>query len=140
MDITTSNAEQLSALVSELFGGTFNKEFTVDDVKRILAQNNIWLFTHKEDDVIVGMAVLYVIELFSRKVGVIEEVVTLKDYRRRGIASELLQVAIDQARALNVTCLELNVREDALKVQELYKKFGFYDRNNKAMRLWINKQ
>ena len=135
----TSMKTEIAQLISELYDGKFKKDFTEEDILRILDQDNVYAFFYREDEKIVAMTVLYVVELFTRKLGVIEEVVTLDDYRNRGIGSSLIRRAIKKAKALGLTCLELNVREDRPEVQKFYEKMGFYDRKNKAMRLWINK-
>lgn len=129
-----------SELVSQLFGGSFQKKLSKHDIYRIISQPGVFLFFHVEDKKIVGMALLYVVRLMSRVKGVIEEVVTLEKYRNRGIGSSLVKQAIKKAQELGITCIELNVREDKPGVQKFYEDLGFYDRKNKSMRLWVNKQ
>lgn len=131
---------QVEKLIEELFEGKFSKNFTEEDIVRILNQDNVYPFFYTDGDKIVAMTVLYTVELFSRKLGVIEEVVTLSNYRNKGIGSSLIRRAIKKAKELNLTCIELNVREDKIDVQRFYENLGFYDRKNKAMRMWINKQ
>jgi ribosomal protein S18 acetylase RimI-like enzyme len=126
-------------LIGELFNNNFSKSFTPEDVARVYNKKNVYLFTHEEDGHIVGMATLYVVELLSRKLGVVEEVVTLKKYRNKGIASNLIGQILDKSKKLKLTCVELNVREDKPEIQSFYEKFGFYDRKNKSMRIWVNK-
>lgn len=77
----------------------------------------------------------YAVKLPSRFLGVIEEVQTLDEYRRRGYATELITQAISFAKESGCTCVELTVREDKPNVQELYKSLGFFDRLNRAYRL-----
>ena len=85
------------------------------------------------------MTMLYVVELFSRKFGVIEEVVTFSAYRNKGLGSSLVKKAINKAEKLGCDCVELNVREDKPEVQKFYEGLGFVDRKNKAMRLQLKK-
>ena len=131
--------KDIEKLILELFDGKFAKEYTDDDISRILNQDNVYFFFHRENGKVVALTVLYTVELFSRKLGVIEEVVTLSEYRNRGIGSSLIRRAIKKAKELGLTCIELNVREDKPGVQRFYENLGFYDRKNRAMRLWVNK-
>lgn len=131
--------KEVKKLIRELFDGKFSRNLTRKDLARILSQPNVYYFFHLGKGRIVAMSVLYTVELFSRKFGVIEEVVTLKKYRNQGIGSGLVKKAIEKGRSLGLTCIELTVRDDKLEVKKFYEKLGFYDRNNTAMRLWINK-
>ena len=72
---------------------------------------------------------MYVMKLFSRKLAVIEEVVTLKEYRNKGIGSKLVTSAINKAKELGCDCVELTVRQDNKDVQRFYENLGFKDRS-----------
>ena len=132
--------QDIKNLIFELFDSKWTRDISEEEIDHIFAQDNVYYFVHKENDMIVGMIVLYIVDLLSRKVGVIEETVVLQEYRNKGIASKLISTVIDKAIELGVTCIELNVKENKKNVQNLYKKFGFYDRTNIAMRKWINKR
>lgn len=88
--------------------------------------------THKENGKVVSSLWIYIVELPSRKLAVIEEVFTLEEYRGRGYATELIKQAIQRAKDEKCDCVELNCREDKM---DFYQKFGFFDRNNKSLRL-----
>jgi ribosomal protein S18 acetylase RimI-like enzyme len=124
-------------LIYELFDKKVKKTLTAQDLIRVEEQNNLYVFTHEEDGQIVAMTVLYVIYLFSRNLGVIEEVVTLMEHRNKGIGSTLVKQAIEKAKELELDCIELNVPERKPDVIGFYEHLGFEDRKNRAMRLWI---
>lgn len=124
--------EDIRDLMQSLTG--YNPNF---DIEKVLAQPNMDLFTHTEDGRIVAMTTLYVMYMFSRSVGVIEEVVTLPEYRNRGFGTLLINRAIEQARALRLTCVELTVREDKPELKTWYQSLGFVDRNQRSMRLFL---
>ena len=46
-------------------------------------------------------------------------------YRGRGVGSRLLEIALDRARAIGLTRIELGVRERNAPAIALYEKFGF---------------
>lgn len=92
-------------------------------------------FTKVVDGKVVSSLQFYAVSLPSRHVGVIEEVQTKEEYRKRGYATELIKEAIAYAQGIGCTCVELTVREDKPNIQEFYKSFGFFDRQNRAYRL-----
>jgi ribosomal protein S18 acetylase RimI-like enzyme len=58
------------------------------------------------------------------------------DHRRRGIARNLTQKALDHARQHNVDSAWLQVRDDNLSAEELYRAQGFVERARRST--WIN--
>lgn len=71
------------------------------------------------------------------KTGLILNVFTDKSYRRRGAASNLLGAAIDEAKRLGLSILELTATDAG---ELLYKKFGFQGKDaSKEMLLVVNK-
>lgn len=91
--------------------------------------------TKELNGVEVSSLCLYHVQLPSRSLCVIEEVYTEPDYRYQGHATELINQAIEQAKDWGADCIELTVRQDSPHIQEFYKRFGFIDRHNIAMRL-----
>ena len=86
------------------------------------------------------MAGLYVVELFSRKLGVIEEVVVLKKYRKQGIGAQMVKKLIAIALKQGADCVELTYRLSDTKTRDFYRRMGFKSRKNGSMRLILNKQ
>lgn len=129
--------ENIEQLISELFDGKFKKQITQKDVYDVFKQKNYYMFPEFKDGKIVAMLSMYIMKLFSRKVAVVEEVVTLKDYRNKGIGSKIVKGAIEKAKILNCDCLELTVRSDNKDVQKFYEELGFRSRNNDAMRMLL---
>lgn len=87
---------------------------------------------------VVSSLEFYVVHLPSRRLGVIEEVWTREDKRRRGLATRLLNKAINKGKELGLDCIELTVRQDKPNIQDFYKNLGFQDRLNLCYRLWIH--
>ena len=132
--------EELSELLKQLFDGKIIYILDDEKVKRIMTQPNVRYVFAREDSKIIGMTAIYVVELFSRKLAVIEEVVTLEDCRNKGIGSKMVKQAIEVAKASGCDCVELCVRKDKGKVKKFYEDLGFKDRSQDSMRLWINKK
>ena len=131
--------EAIKELMSSLFSGKFSKEIGPKNIYDVFKQKNYYMFPEYLDGKIIAMTSMYVMELFSRKMAVIEEVVTLEEHRNKGIGSKLVEMAIAKAKELECDCVELNVRQDKPDVSRFYEGLGFKDRSNNAMRLWLKK-
>ena len=59
-------------------------------------------------------------------------VYTHPDYRRRGIATKVMNKLIDEAKKYEVSCIDLYATEQG---KPLYEKLGFKNPKNTAMRL-----
>ncbi len=90
------------------------------------------------DEEVVSSLILYTVALPSRNLAVIEEVFTREDCRNEGRATKLIKEAIDLAKSLGASCIELTVREDKPEYQRFYEKFGFKSRENLSFRLNVN--
>lgn len=132
--------ESVKQLITELFDSKYTPELTNEKWEAVKSQPNIIIFYKLEDSKPVAMVTLYIINLFSRKLAVIEEVVTLEKYRNNGIGSALVKSAINEAKKEGCDCVELTCRDDKPEVKRFYEQLGFIDRHNTAMRLWITKQ
>jgi len=91
-------------------------------------------FSDYENGVEVSSLMFYSVDLPSRHLGVIEEVQTLEEYRKQGRATKLIKEAIEHAKSIGCTCVELTVRQDKPHIQDFYKALGFKDRLNLAYR------
>src|SRR3990167_9113354 len=110
-------SENMEQLILELFDGKFKKQVSQKDIYDVFKQKNYYMFPEFKDGKIVAMVSLYIMKLFSRKNAVIEEVVTLREFRNKGIGSKLVNLAIDKAKMLDCDCIELNVRHDNVGVK-----------------------
>lgn len=127
------SVQEASALMSELFAGAYCPQLTDEYITGVLRQPNYRMFSEVRDGQIVAMASLYTMNLLSRRLAVIEEVVTLGDYRRQGMGSSLVNQAIQEAEH-HADCIELTVRADRPETIAFYEMMGFRDRNQVAMR------
>ena len=63
----------------------------------------------------------------SGKIGLLSSMFANKDYRRKGIASELLKRVVDEARNYGCGTVQITASDMGVK---LYKAFGFTHNNN----------
>lgn len=62
-------------------------------------------------------------------------VFTCPDYRRKGIAAKLLTMMINEAKAMNISYLELSATESG---KPLYEKLGFVCKQSKNTEMRLN--
>ncbi len=74
-----------------------------------------------EDEIVCGFAGLW----FNIDEAHIMNIAVRKDFRKKGIGSELLSFLIDEAKSKKKMCITLEVRDDNIPAIELYKKFNF---------------
>jgi len=92
----------------------------------------------EEEGVVVSSAYLAVIEkpaspaFITGRAGTLMNVLTYAPYRRRGIATRVLQRMIDEAKQLGVSVIDLFATKDG---ELLYRKLGFTEPGYTAMRL-----
>jgi predicted acetyltransferase len=66
------------------------------------------------------------------KVGTILNVFTYPEYRRNGIASNVIKKIIEEAEKQDVSMIKLDASKDG---ESVYKKIGFVETEDKSMRL-----
>lgn len=85
-------------------------------------------YVWEEDGRIVGNLSLIPLNRRGRLVYLIANVAVHPDYRRRGIARQLTQTALDQLKARGVESAWLQVRDDNPVAYHLYLSLGFVER------------
>jgi len=87
-------------------------------------------FTCRQGGRVVGRAFLYILrnDLHDRPFGFLEDVHVDPDCRGRGLATELVQHVIAEARKRGCYKLIAASRHERAKVHDLYRRLGFRDR------------
>ena len=138
MDIRNANIGDIDILVKfrkqQLIDEGIAPENNVDErfkdyFTNAISKNSIICFLAIEDGNPVATCGLYFYQLppsyFSTgRIANIINVYTIKEYRRKGIASMLLKKVIDEAKSLNYSDIRLHASADGRPV---YEKFGFVD-------------
>ncbi len=83
----------------------------------------------EENGKLIGRAFLYLInnDLHKEPYGLMEDVFVDKQFRNRGIGSELIEKVIKEAKALGCYKVVAQSRYANLKAHSFYKKIGFKD-------------
>lgn len=109
--------EQLGSLMLQL------PEYFVNHIDK-----NLIVYIAEEKQEFISSVFLLIIEkpanlhFLTGRIGNILNVYTKPEYRRQGLAGKLLKLAMDEAKTMNLSYLELNATKDGYP---LYQKVGF---------------
>jgi len=118
--INTMTISDLNTIQSNL-QTDFDDFWTYSILKSELYNENSEVIVAKYDNTIVGFASIWK----SIDDAHITNIVTHKQYRNIGIGSKLLEKLINMAKDYKVKSLTLEVNEENIQAQSLYKKYQF---------------
>lgn len=113
------------------------RHYKETDLDRILSQPNVELITLCEDGKIIAMAFTYIIESLTRKALIFEEFIVDSQRRGKGLGGKLLEEVIKLGQKNGVDCIECSTKETNRIAKKLYLSYGFKDRKNLSLRLWL---
>ena len=100
------------------------QKISKEDLKKILMQEMLLAHAFK-GNLFIGMASIHFRQTLIRKVGIIEDVVTDKNYRGKGIGRKLTEMLIEEAKKRRAEYIELTSNPKRKAAIALYKKLGF---------------
>ena len=118
-EIDTETEKSLRAQLEEYFPAHLGKD--------------IFGFLCFDSEKAVSMVVLYIMDkpafvtTPSGRTGTLLSVVTLPEYRKRGIAGKLVEMSLEKAKQLGAEFVELQATADGAP---LYRKIGFVDKKS----------
>ena len=104
------------------------------ELSRIVSSPHTKLFVARAGGNIIGMISLAVVQMPSGMRSYLEDLVVDSAYRRRGVATALLEAAIDHARRSGARSLDMTSRPFRRDAIRLYQKMGFRRRETNAFR------
>jgi len=114
--------EEVVRVAKESFG---EEEFTRSTIQKTLQDRKHWIYVAKEKE-IVGFKIFYESDLGNKDLYNWLDAVSL-EYRRKGIASTLMDMEISFARQNKYSGIRLNTNEEHPEMISLCKKFGFIE-------------
>ena len=91
----------------------------------------------KNERRIIAMSELVVVDKAFESFGLVEEVVTLEPYRRRGIAKEMLWKILQRAAQMKLGHVDLTSAPERVEANQLYTVLGFQRRETNMYRMTI---
>ncbi len=96
------------------------------------------LLTAIVEEAIVGMLTVTVVKIPTGTKAMIEDVVVDKNFRKFGIAKQLVAGGVNLARQYNAKDVELTSRPSRQAANKLYTSMGFVQRETNVYRLKVN--
>lgn len=148
MNITNSDIsiKEIQKLTNKIYGEiknllaqlTFTEiSLTQQDLERIIASQNSILFTAIDkttNEKIIGILTLVLIDIPTGMLARIEDVVVDKDARGMGIGETITIAAIQKAKELGITKIDLTSNPKREAANRLYKRLGFIERTTNVYR------
>ncbi len=140
MNIRKAGKEDIAQLVEMRIGylKVDCEDLTAEQIETIKDQlpeyferqlgTGILAYAAEEDGVLVSTVLMVVVEkpanphFITGKTGTLLNVFTKPEYRRQGLAGKLIDLAIQDAKELNLSYIDLSASKDGYP---LYKKLGF---------------
>jgi ribosomal protein S18 acetylase RimI-like enzyme len=108
------------------YDNSIDKDFVVNNYfKNTIKNENNILLCYEEDNIIKGYIFIKPLTPNS-KIGLIDGVYVDEEYRGKGIATKLINEAINMTKE-EYNYMEINVMINNQAAYNLYKKLGFYD-------------
>lgn len=101
---------------------------TEEELRAIVEDAGTTLFVAREEGRIVGSLTLATFRIPTGVRAIIEDVVTDDASRGKGVASQLVEAALQQARTIGARTVDLTSRPDREAANRLYVKLGFEPR------------
>jgi len=126
---------QINNLLAQL--DSDSSKLNEETIKEIIESPSNYFFVAREpeDHKIVGMLTLVIYSVPARKKSWIEDVVVDEKYRGKGIATKLVNCAIEKARNNAAISLDLTSRPERENASKLYLKLGFSKRKTNVYRI-----
>jgi ribosomal protein S18 acetylase RimI-like enzyme len=84
---------------------------------------------------IVGMLTVIIFDIFSGKKGSLEDLVVDENHRGKGIATKLMNYAVDFARKEGLARLDFTSNPKRVEANNLYQHLGFEKRDTNVYRI-----
>lgn len=115
--LTTAHTSSVFTVLSDAFSNPWSAE----TVFSLLNSKNAVCFGVFDGETLVGYAALeWVLDE-----GSLTDIAVLKDYRRKGIATLLMNRLMDEAKSQNLQFVTLEVRHSNIPAIKLYESYGF---------------
>lgn len=128
-------AADISHLLTELRENIVEHKASLKDLSTIVADKNTILIVAKDGKKIVGMATLYILQKFSKRIGHVEDVIVDSTYRGKGLGKLMMRAIIGAAKTKKVLTLSLTSRPARVAGNKLYQGLGFEQKETNVYRM-----
>lgn len=108
------------------YDNSIDKDFVVNNYfKNIIKNENNILLCYEEDNIIKGYIYLKPVNNDSQNCYLIDGLYVDNEYRNKGIATKLIENALNVIKKKNIAVVDINVMANNSVAISLYKRFGF---------------
>jgi ribosomal protein S18 acetylase RimI-like enzyme len=131
---STDIAKELNNLYVQLNPGS--KNLSEEEINKVIEGTaNRIIVARTEDNKIIGMMTLIIVEAFSSKKGLFEDLVVDGNYQKKGIGTKLVNEAIRIARQEGIRRIDFTSNPERVAANRLYEHLGFKKRNTNVYRI-----
>ena len=113
-------------------------KFTANSIWKEIEKYNIKYYIAKENGEIIGSCYICIIPNLThcgKSIGFIENVITDKEYRRKGIGKNIIKKAIEYAKEQNCYKILLQSGNKRTEAHKFYESIGFDGESKKAFEI-----
>ncbi len=135
-ELRVKDKRRLKELMSDFVARQGISPITDRDIRRTMSrpEHTLVVAMNEEGD-IMGVIALVEMNIFTGRIGLIEEVATHPRYRGKGIATAILKEAIRIARKKQMKSLKLNTNTHNIPANKLYERLGFTRKDDYVYKL-----
>lgn len=135
--VNSETRKDINDLLAQMRDESSEHTATASDLKALTTNDNTIVIVAKDGKKIIGMATLYIMQKFGKRVGRIEDVIVDHAYRERGVGTEIIQKIIATSRARRLQTLHVNSRPVHVAGNKLYQKLGFKIKKTNPYRMTL---
>ena len=108
------------------YDDSIDENFVVKDYfKNVINNKDNILLCYEEDEIIKGYIYLKLVNKDNKKGYLIDGLYVDNEYRNNGIATKLIENALNVIKKANISVVDINVMANNSVAINLYKRFGF---------------
>ncbi|NLD78965.1 MAG: GNAT family N-acetyltransferase [Mollicutes bacterium] len=108
------------------YDDSIDENFVVKDYfKNVINNKDNILLCYEEDEIIKGYIYLKLVNNDNKKGYLIDGLYVDNEYRNNGIATKLIENALNVIKKTNISVVDINVMANNSVAINLYKRFGF---------------
>ena len=120
--------------------GNNSQPLADEDLQEIIDSPSSYLYLARDTNTgqVAGMVMVSVYRIPYTKKAYIDDLIVDESFRKRGIATQLMQTAVAIAKEKNAAYVDFTSRPRRAAGNTLYEKMGFKQRETNVYRLTIN--
>ena len=111
------------------------RTMSLEELKKLIADENALVMVAKSDTGIIGMATLYILHKIGNIKAYVEDVIVDASHRGEGLGEKLMHALLEAAKEKGVNSVSLTSPAERVAAHALYDKLGFKKRDTHYFRI-----